>query len=109
MGRHRHVVDGAAEAGDLAGEGGEAVGLVAAQVRDAVQVGRALGQRGDGRDDGGQLADVVQVDADNIEDLATFMKDNSSRIAAVLIEPLQVVMYAVQELTQFEDLLRIHS
>ena len=35
------------------------------------------------------LADVVQVDADNIEDLATFMKDNSSRIAAVLIEPLQ--------------------
>ena len=35
------------------------------------------------------LPEVVQVDGDNIEDLATFMKDNGSRVAAVLMEPLQ--------------------
>ncbi len=35
------------------------------------------------------LEDVVQVDADNVEELASFMKDNSARMAAVLIEPLQ--------------------
>jgi putrescine aminotransferase len=35
------------------------------------------------------VPDVVQVDGDNIEELATFMNDNGSRIAAVLMEPLQ--------------------
>ena len=35
------------------------------------------------------LPEVVQIDGDNIEDLATFMKDNGSKIAAVLMEPLQ--------------------
>jgi adenosylmethionine-8-amino-7-oxononanoate aminotransferase len=35
------------------------------------------------------LPEVVQVDSDNIEDLATFMKDNGSRVAAVITEPLQ--------------------
>lgn len=35
------------------------------------------------------LPEVVQIDSDNIEDLATFMKDNGSRVAAVLMEPLQ--------------------
>jgi adenosylmethionine-8-amino-7-oxononanoate aminotransferase len=35
------------------------------------------------------VPDVVQVDGDNIEDLATFMNDNGSRVAAVLMEPLQ--------------------
>ena len=35
------------------------------------------------------LPEVVQIDSDNIEDLATFMKDNASRVAAVLMEPLQ--------------------
>ena len=35
------------------------------------------------------LPEVVQIDSDNIEELATFMKDNASRVAAVLMEPLQ--------------------
>ena len=35
------------------------------------------------------VPDVVQVDGDNIEELATFMNDNGSRVAAVLLEPLQ--------------------
>jgi adenosylmethionine-8-amino-7-oxononanoate aminotransferase len=35
------------------------------------------------------LPEVVQIDSDNIEDLATYMKDNGSRVAAVLMEPLQ--------------------
>ncbi len=35
------------------------------------------------------LPEVVQIDSDNIEELATFMKDNGSRVAAVLMEPLQ--------------------
>ena len=35
------------------------------------------------------VPDVVQVDGDNIEELATFMNDNGSRVAAVLMEPLQ--------------------
>ena len=35
------------------------------------------------------LPEVVQVDSDNVEDLAKFMSENSSRIAAVIVEPLQ--------------------
>ena len=35
------------------------------------------------------LPEVVQVDSDNIEDLASFMKDNGSRVAAIITEPLQ--------------------
>lgn len=35
------------------------------------------------------VPDVVQVDGDNIEELASFMNDNGSRVAAVLMEPLQ--------------------
>ena len=35
------------------------------------------------------LPEVVQVDSDNIEDLATFMKDNGARVAAIITEPLQ--------------------
>jgi adenosylmethionine-8-amino-7-oxononanoate aminotransferase len=35
------------------------------------------------------VPDVVQVDGDNIEELAKFMNDNGSRVAAVLMEPLQ--------------------
>lgn len=35
------------------------------------------------------VPDVVQVDGDNLEELATFMKDHGSRVAAVLTEPLQ--------------------
>ena len=35
------------------------------------------------------VPDVVQVDGDNIEELATFMNDNGSHVAAVLMEPLQ--------------------
>ena len=35
------------------------------------------------------LPEVVQVDSDNLEDLAKFMSDNSKKIAAVIVEPLQ--------------------
>lgn len=35
------------------------------------------------------LPEVVQVDSDNIEDLASFMKENGSQVAAVITEPLQ--------------------
>jgi adenosylmethionine-8-amino-7-oxononanoate aminotransferase len=35
------------------------------------------------------VPDVVQVDGDNIEELAKFMNDNGSRVAAVLMEPIQ--------------------
>jgi adenosylmethionine-8-amino-7-oxononanoate aminotransferase len=35
------------------------------------------------------LPEVVQVDSDNLEDLAKFMSDNSNKIAAVIVEPLQ--------------------
>ena len=35
------------------------------------------------------LPEVVQVDSDNVEDLASFMKENGSRVAAVITEPLQ--------------------
>ena len=35
------------------------------------------------------VPDVVQVDGDNLEDLASFMKDHGSRVAAILTEPLQ--------------------
>ena len=35
------------------------------------------------------LPEVVQVDSDNIEDLASFMKDNGARVAAIIAEPLQ--------------------
>jgi putrescine aminotransferase len=35
------------------------------------------------------VPEVYQVDGDNLEDLATFMRDNGPRIAAVLVEPLQ--------------------
>jgi len=35
------------------------------------------------------LPEVMQVDSDNIEDLASFMKENGSRVAAVITEPLQ--------------------
>lgn len=35
------------------------------------------------------LPEVVQVDSDNIEDLASFMKDNGPRVAAIITEPLQ--------------------
>ncbi len=35
------------------------------------------------------LPEVVQVDSDNIEDLASFMRENGSRVAAVITEPLQ--------------------
>ena len=35
------------------------------------------------------LPEVVQVDSENIEELAKFMSENSSRIAAVIVEPLQ--------------------
>jgi putrescine aminotransferase len=35
------------------------------------------------------LPEVVQVDSDNLEDLAMFMSDNSKKIAAVIVEPLQ--------------------
>ncbi len=57
----------AAEPVDLGDEGGEAIGLVAAQVRDTGEPGRSFGQRGHRRDDGGQLADVVQVELDAVE------------------------------------------
>jgi putrescine aminotransferase len=35
------------------------------------------------------LPEVVQVDSDNIEDLASFMIDNGARVAAIITEPLQ--------------------
>ena len=35
------------------------------------------------------MPEVVQVNGDNIEDLANFMRDNGQRVAAVLMEPLQ--------------------
>jgi len=35
------------------------------------------------------LPEVVQVDSDNLEDLAKFMSENSKKIAAVIVEPLQ--------------------
>lgn len=35
------------------------------------------------------LPEVVQVDSDNLEDLAKFMSDNGKKIAAVIVEPLQ--------------------
>ena len=35
------------------------------------------------------VPEVVQVNGDNIEDLANFMRDNGDRVAAVLMEPLQ--------------------
>ncbi len=56
--------DVGAEAAELGGEGGEPVGLVAADVGDAAQLRRRVGQRAQGGDGRGQLADVVQVDVD---------------------------------------------
>ena len=53
-----------AEAAELAGQRGEPVGLVAADVRDAAQHGRRLGQRAQRGHHGGQLADVVEVGVD---------------------------------------------
>ena len=35
------------------------------------------------------VPEVMQVNGDNIEDLANFMRDNGSRVAAVIMEPLQ--------------------
>ena len=52
------------EAAELAGEGGQPVGLVAPDVADAAQVGGTAGQRAERRDGRGELADVVQVEVD---------------------------------------------
>ena len=57
----------AAEPVDLGHERLEPIGLVPAQVRDADQRRRALGQRRDRGDDRRQLADVVQVELDAVE------------------------------------------
>ena len=54
----------AAEAVDLGGQRGEPVGLVAAQVPDAAQAAGGAARAAHGGDDGGQLADVAQVDVD---------------------------------------------
>ena len=51
----------AAQAGQLGRQRGEPVGLVPAQVREPGQLRRAVGQRGQRREHGRQLADVVQV------------------------------------------------
>ena len=50
-----------AEPAQLAGERGDAVGLVGADVPDAGEVRRRVGDRGEGRQDRGQLADVGEV------------------------------------------------
>jgi len=60
-----------AERGQLGGQRGQPVGLVAAQVGDAAQLRRAVGQRGQGGDGRGELADVVQVDVDPGEPVGT--------------------------------------
>ena len=49
---------------ELGGEGGEPVGLVAADVRDAAQSRRCLRERAERGDRGRELADVVQVGVD---------------------------------------------
>ena len=51
-------------AAELGGEGGQPVGLVAADVPDPAQVRRRVGESGEGRDRRGQLAGVVQVEVD---------------------------------------------
>ena len=49
------------------GQRGEPVGLVAAQVRDAAQPGRGVGQRGEGGDRRRELAGGVQVEVDAVD------------------------------------------
>ena len=57
-------LDCAAEAVELGGQGRQPVGLVAADVGDAAEPRRRVGERGEGGDDRGELADVVQVDVE---------------------------------------------
>ncbi len=61
------LVDVAAEAGELGGERGEPVGLVAADVGDPAQVRRSVGQRAQRGHRRRQLAVVVQVEVDALE------------------------------------------
>ena len=56
--------DVGAEAAELGGQRGEPVGLVAADVGDAAQVRRRVGQGAERGDRGGELADVVEVEVD---------------------------------------------
>ena len=53
--------DVGAERAELPGQGGQPVGLVAADVRDAAQVRGGVGQRAERGQRGGELTDVVQV------------------------------------------------
>ena len=56
--------DGAAEAVDLGGERGEAVGLVVADVADAGDLARPVGEGGDRDERRGELAAGRQVEGD---------------------------------------------
>ena len=60
-------VTAAPQGAELAGQGGEPVGLVAADVGDAADHGGGVGQGGQGGDDRGQLAGVVEVDVDAVD------------------------------------------
>ena len=57
-------VTSAAEPAQLGGKRGQPVGLVAADVRDATQARRGVGERAQRGDRGRELADVVQVGVD---------------------------------------------
>ena len=59
--------DVGAEAAELGRQGGQPVGLVAADVRDAAQVRGRVRERAQGGDRRGQLADVVQVEVDAVQ------------------------------------------
>jgi hypothetical protein len=59
--------DVGAETSELAGQGGQPVGLVVADVADPAQVAGGRGQGAQRGDDRGQLADVVQVDVEALE------------------------------------------
>ena len=65
------LVSLAAEAAQLADERGDAVGLVAADVPDAVDRGRAFGERGEREDRGGQLAGGGEVEIDALDAVRT--------------------------------------
>ena len=61
------LVHVAAQALQLGGQRGQPVGLVAADVGDAVDVGGAVGQRRDRGHHRGQLAGVAQIELDAVD------------------------------------------
>ena len=62
--------DGAAERVDLGGQRGEPVGLVAAQVADAGDSARAVGEGGERDERRGELAAVAEVEVDAADAVA---------------------------------------